>query len=90
MRGMRAVKHDMSFTFAGQKLGFVDMLHLDAPDTPYTQVYLGPLGSHRFPAPASIGWGFVAIMTTAAIALIVATAFRRMRREANPIPESGG
>ena len=101
MRGMRYVDRDLSFTVAEYRFGFVDMTHASMPpmpslnlpgfpDTPYTEMHVGPLGTQRVPVSAAGGWGLIAVTLIAVLMLCLVTALRRKRPLPEPGREAGG
>ena len=98
---MRYVDRDLSFTVAEYRFGFVDMTHASMPpipshgikghpDTPYTEIHLGPLGSQQIPVSAAVGWGLVAVTIIAVLALGLVTALRRKKHSPAPSREAIG
>ena len=70
---------DYTFTVAGQRFGFMDVMGGEGEPVRSLAV-LGPLGIHVLPVSAVTGWGIVAFALLAIVAIAAAFAGRRRKR----------
>jgi hypothetical protein len=87
---MRTAGKDLTFMVGGHRVGFANYTYSGVPPLSqsfdYTTAYLGPLGSHSAPLPATACWVLVAFLPVVLLAMAVHRSIRRRRRLANPPP----